>query len=102
MVLKKFVEDPIRKGQTVKIVFAPQNEIVKLRQVVNQPGLDVETSKIKVVVMVVVEELLPDIRKSVKRVDDTRLVINRGHRRSDDVVFFCAISQRHIRGIKNR
>src|SRR6266852_8690429 len=81
VILKKLIEDAIGESQPVEIIFAAQDQIVKLRQKITQPRFHIHAAEIEAVVFVVIKKLLPDIDKPVERLGDPRLIKNSRNRR---------------------
>src|SRR5262249_28622517 len=102
MILEECVEHAIGRCQAVKIVLTVQDQTVKLGQYVGQPGLDIETSKIKIVVLAVIKQLLPDIHHSIQVTRQSRLIIKRGHWCGDHVAFQIVRRQGNVGRIIDR
>src|SRR2546430_11190599 len=77
VVREKLVTEPIVKGQAIEIVFAAQNQVVKLRHEIIEPRLHVETAEVKTLIVAVVKNLLPRTDGPVERVGKARLIIRR-------------------------
>src|SRR6267378_3990346 len=101
MVGEKFVSEAVVESQAIEIVFAAQNQIVKLRQEITQARFHIEAAEIEAVITAVVKILLPGIEIGVERLSDPRLIISRRHWRYDDVAHFAAPGQRDIRRVEN-
>src|ERR1700730_16184211 len=89
MVLKESCK-AVFLGQPVVVVLKAQKQIMPLRHDVSEADFKIKASKIEVVELIVIKQLLTDIDQPVQRVGDSRLVKCRYCRRNNKITLLAA------------
>src|SRR6266478_5437065 len=83
-------------GQPVIVVLSAQKQVMPLRHEISQADFKIKASKIEVVELIVIKQLLTDVDQSVQRAGDSRLVKGCHCRRDDKIALLAAPRKRNV------